>query len=131
MGVVLTKFEGGASPFTFDGTYTNAVTWVVTPAGGVLTAKYWLSMEDPNAEYCTGGNLYATDAEGNDESSWFTFAPDENGEPGEFASSLEFELDLGEEIPVWIRVTVPEGVEEDARTDISISMSYIRLEANP
>lgn len=131
MGLRLTKFGDGHGEISYDGSFESPAKWMATAAGGKLEAKYFLSMEDPYLEYASNGRLYATDASGEDESHWFKFAPDVNGAPGTYLSEFLFHLDFGDEVPVWIMVDVPAGVDEDTRQDISIAASYIRLEATP
>jgi hypothetical protein len=128
MGVKMTRLPNGQAEFSYDGTFTNPVTWAVTPAGGRLEIQYYLSMDDPSQEYCVEGRLYATDSSGADESSWFSFAPDVDGSPGTWASEMEFEIAVDEEVPFWVRLDAPANIDEDTRDDISLALSYIRLE---
>jgi hypothetical protein len=85
-------------------------------------------MENPSSQYLTNGRLYALDAAGADESDWFSFAADENGGPGEYEDEFLFEIPLGAEIPVWVRLTVPDGIEVEPKDDIKVSASYIEFE---
>jgi len=128
MGVGLFKLTGGAAEFSSDGTYTNPLLWEVSPDGGTLEAKYYLRMEDTFGEYCTGGTMWANDTDlTTDETSWITFAEDVGGGPGTYGPTFSFEIPLGSEVPVWINVNVPSGVELGVKTDLRISTSAIVL----
>ena len=121
----LFKLTNGQGQISADETYSNPATWETSPTGGTLETRYYLRMDNANVEYLTDGRLYAVDVVGEDESGWFTFAPDEAGGPGEYASDFEFELELEEEVPVWIRVQIPSGIDTEPKDDIKLTCSYI------
>lgn len=125
MGLGLYKITDGQGQISTDGTFSNAVLWEVATDGGILETRYYLKMENSSTEYLTQGTLYAVDAAGTDESGWFSFAPDESGGPGVYDSTFEFEIPLGSEVPVWIRVMVPSGIEAEPKDDVRVTASYI------
>lgn len=129
MGVRLFKASGGQGEISFDGSFTNPILWEVSQQGGILERKYFVRMESLLDEYATDCRIYATDGVDEDETSWVTFAFEENGGPGEYQSELNFHIPLGSEIPVWIRTEVPEAVTLGAKTDVKVEISYIRHEA--
>lgn len=125
MALGLFKLSNGQGQISSDGSFNNPILWEASINGGVLEARYYLKMENANVEYLTSGTLYAVDAAGPDESSWFSFAPDEAGGPGEYSDTFEFELPLGSEMPVWIRVEIPSGIENEPKDDVLVTASYI------
>lgn len=125
MALGLYKLSNGQAPISSDGTFTSPIVWEASTVGGVLEARYYLKMENANVEYLTSGTLYAVDAAGPDESGWFSFAADEAGGPGEYSDTFEFELPLGSEMPVWIRVEIPDGIEVEPKDDVLVTASYI------
>lgn len=128
MALGLYKLPDSQGQISSDNTYTNPVVWETSPAGGVLEKKYYLRMENGNVEYLTNGRLYAVDVSGEDESGWFSFAPDEAGGPGIYSTEFLFEIPLGAEVPVWIRVELPSGLETEPKDDVRIAASYIQHE---
>lgn len=124
MALELYKLSGGYAKFSRDLSYSNPILWAASSQGGVLEAKYFLRMENSN-EYCTAGKIFAVDTAGEDESSWFSFAPDEAGGPGSYQDSMEFEIPLGGEVPVWIRVSLPDGIEQEPKDDIKVTATYL------
>lgn len=125
MGLGLFKLTGGAGAFSKDHTFSNPVLWESSPTGGVLEARYFLRMEDANVEYCTSGKLFAVDESGTDESGWMDFAPDNGGLSGTYDSIFDFEIPLGSEVKVWVRITVPQALEVEPKDDIRIAATYI------
>lgn len=119
------KLTDGQAAFSNDHTFSNPILWESSTGGGVLEQRVYLRMEDANTQYLTEGRLFAIDSSGIDESGWFSFAPDEGGGPGTYESEFLFEIPLGSEIPVWIRVEIPEALEEEPKDDIRISATWL------
>ena len=124
----LYRLTNGGGQISDDNTFSNPVVWESSQLGGIVEGKYYLKMENPDVESLTGGTLYAVDSAGVDESFWFSFAPDEAGGAGEYASQFAFEIPLGSEVPVWIRVDIPSGIELEPKDDVRIAASYIMHE---
>jgi hypothetical protein len=125
MSLALYKFSNAQAPISKDGSYSNPVLWEVGENGGVLERKFYLRM-DEEGESLTDGELFAIDASGTDESEWYSFAPDSNGGPGTYSDIFNFEIPLGAEVQVWIKVEVPEAIEVEPKDDLKIAATYIR-----
>jgi hypothetical protein len=125
MALGLYKLSDGLGEISDDNTYSNPVVWETAPAGGILEGKYYLRMENPLNEYLTEGRMYSVDVSGTDESGWFEFAEDDAGGAGEYGPEFEFEIPLGSEIQVWIKLTVPSGIEIEPKDDVRLAASYI------
>lgn len=128
MALGLYKLTNGQGQITTDNSFTNPILFEAAPVGGVIEGRFYLKMENSNIEYLTEGVLYAVDTTETDESSWFQFAPDESGGAGVYADTFEFEIPLGAEVPVWIKVTVPAGTSPEPKDDVRITASYIQHE---
>lgn len=126
MGLGIYKLSGGSGAISTDLTFSNPIVFFASSSGGVVEAKYFLRMENANIEYLTNGRLYAVDSSGQDESGWFSFARDEDGGPGEYTSELLFDIPLGSEIPIWIRVMIPSALEQEPKDDIRVTAAYIQ-----
>ena len=126
MGIAIYKEQGGVGPISYDSSFSNPILWEVAQKGGILEHKYWVKMEDINGEYATNCLIYAVDSEGDDDTSWMQFARDDNGGAGEYVDQLQFDVPLGSEIPIWIKVDAPTGVDLGPKTDLKVEISYIR-----
>ena len=120
------KESDGVGPISYDNTYSNPILYEVSPDGGILEKRYYIRMENQLTQYATNCRIYAIDASGTDDTDWFSFAPDgPEGGPGTYSSEYNFIVPLGAEIPIWIRVTVPDGLEIEPKDDVSIAIDYI------
>ena len=126
MPIRIYKQSSGNSPVSNDDSYSNPLYYEVSPEGGILEQRHFVRMENQLTEYASNCKIYAIDSSGTDESSWFNFAPDgPEGGPGEYDTEYEFIVPLGAEIPIWIRVSLPEGLEVDPKDDIKVAIDYI------
>jgi hypothetical protein len=122
------KSSASISEVSVDKSYDNPVIWAVTQKGGILEQRLFLRMGELN-EYATDGRVYAVDSAVPDETSWVQFAPEQNGGPGTYSSQFEFSiLPLGGEIVFWVKMEIPQALEQGNKTDISLAVSYIRHE---
>jgi hypothetical protein len=125
MALGLFKLSGGGGQISSNHTFSNPILWEASSEGGVMEARYFLRMENPPTQFCTNGVIFAVDAAGEDESGWFSFAHDDGGGPGVYADQLPFEIPLNSEIPVWIRLALPTGIEQEPKDDIRVTATYI------
>lgn len=124
MGLGLYKLQGGLGAISKDFTYSNPVIWEVGTHGGILEGKFYLRVEDSLNQALTNGKIFAVDTSGADESFWYSFALDDGG-PSTYVDVLDFEIPLGSEVPIWIRVQVPEALEIEPKDDVRIAATYI------
>lgn len=129
VGLNLRRKPGvGTPPITFDNSYTNPLLFEAGKLGGSLEVKLYARSSNSLSESLTNCHLTAVDSAGLDESTWFSFALDVSGGAGVYSPTLDFEIPLGAELPIWIRVDVPANVEFGAKRDVKLRVAYISSE---
>lgn len=129
MSLCIFESSGGVGQVSQNGELTNPLIFSVSQQeGGILEQRLYLRSDNPLVEGFEDGRIYARDATLPDESVWITFAPDVNGAAGDYASSMTFSIPIGQELPFWIRLDVPEAQEIQVKTDISIVTDYVTVE---
>src|SRR5688572_7895440 len=128
MSLSLYDTSGRSDPKSKDGSYSNPLVYNVAAAGGTIERLMYLRSDDYLNEQLTDCMIRAEDSTAPNEASWFQFAPDINGAPGTYSSSYSFDLDIGDELPLWIKLTVPANQGPVVKTDVKIKLSWINSE---
>jgi hypothetical protein len=106
---------------------------VVTQCPGTGTAsertrevKLYL-FNDNAAYYYENVTISCQDISGTDESGWITFAPDNNGTPGTYSSTLNMGniTDANRGYAFWMKVVVPDKTPTQNKTDLVIKVNAV------
>lgn len=128
MSLHIYETSGGLGGISQNGEMSNPITFSVSQQGAILEQRFYLRSDNPYVEGFEDGIIYAKDSTLPDESAWVQFAPDVNGAAGPYATTMNFTIPVGQELPFWIKVDVPEAQEIQIKTDISIVTDYVTVE---
>lgn len=131
MSLYIYKSSNGVSPVSQNEEFTNPVIFEVGVEGGIVEQRVYLRSDNPGIEFFTDGKIYAQDNIGFDDAQWVTFANDFNGSAGEYVSILDFEIELNQELPIWVKVDIPGAQIRGTKTDIDIITECIRVDVEP
>lgn len=127
MSLSIYKNSNGVGEISQNETFTNPITFEVGVAGGIVEQRLYLRSPNPNTESFTDGKIYARDNASFDDSQWVSFANDFNGSAGAYVPVLDFEIGVGEELPIWIKVDIPSAQIRGTKSDIGIITEYITV----
>lgn len=127
MSLVIYRSSNGQGAVSTSGSYTAPLTFEIAQTGGVLEQRLYLRSDNPSTESIADGMLFARDSTLPDESSWVGFAEDINGAAGIYDTQFTFNIGLGEELPFWIKLDVPQGQEQGTKVDISLVTRHVRV----
>lgn len=129
MSLRIFKSSGGLGAISQNGELTNPLIFSVSQEdGAILEQRLYLRADNPSIEGFEDGIIYVRDATLPDESSWVMFAPDVNGAAGKYVAAMQFVIPVGQELPFWIKVQVPQAQEVQVKTDLSIVTDYVTVE---
>lgn len=121
----------GPSPadLVSSGDFTNPIIIKESNAGGVNELKLNLRhsiLSGDGAEFSADVTVEGVDLStgSGDESTWIQIAPDNSGVPGTYGAGgapvLLGNVNLGDVLPFWVKITVPLNNENGARQDLAL-----------
>lgn len=95
-------------PISFDDSFYYPFFWVSNRnTSSYWERKYYVRDENwPEGSFYTDCKLYARDASDASRSDWIQFSFDAGG-PVMWQDELEFDIDTGEELVIWINISIP------------------------
>lgn len=129
MSLGIYRESGKSGLISTGGAMTSPILVEGTQDGAVVERRLFLAMTDPT-ESASDIVVSSEDLTSPDESGWVEFSLESGGVANSYSSSINIaSLPVGQELPFWIRVTIPQAEPLGFKDDITIKTEYVLITA--